>query len=228
MDEQALIERFRKVKNSLPEGVKLIAVSKTRTVEEIQVLYDQGQRAFGENYPQELRDKAPLLPDDIEWHFIGHMQRNKVKYAAPVAHLFHAGDSVRLLNELNKRVARAERTMGTLLQVHIAQEDTKHGFEADALKALCAKGPLQERWPALRFRGLMGMGSNTDDLEQVRNEFDGLAALHRELAASGAVDPGIFTELSMGMTHDLQQALEAGSTMVRIGTAIFGSRHYGD
>ena len=121
MDKVALAERYAQVKASIPNGVELIAVSKTRTVEEIQALYDLGQRAFGENYPQELRDKQPLLPDDIQWHFIGHLQGNKVKYVAPFVHLVHGVDRERLLNELNKRAANAERTIDVLLQVHIAQ-----------------------------------------------------------------------------------------------------------
>ncbi|MBX2983846.1 MAG: YggS family pyridoxal phosphate-dependent enzyme [Flavobacteriales bacterium] len=224
MDKVALAERYAQVKASIPNGVELIAVSKTRTVEEIQALYDLGQRAFGENYPQELRDKQPLLPDDIQWHFIGHLQGNKVKYVAPFVHLVHGVDRERLLNELNKRAANAERTIDVLLQVHIAQEDTKHGFLPEELRALVSAGKLTDRWPELRFRGLMGMATNTDDLSQVRREFDGLAALRVELLESGAVSTDRFTELSMGMSADLTEALAAGSTMVRIGTAIFGER----
>lgn len=224
MDKVALAERYAQVKASIPNGVELIAVSKTRTVEEIQALYDLGQRAFGENYPQELRDKQPLLPDDIQWHFIGHLQGNKVKYVAPFVHLVHGVDRERLLNELNKRAANAERTIDVLLQVHIAQEDTKHGFLPEELRALVSAGKLTDRWPELRFRGLMGMATNTDDLSQVRREFDGLAALRVELVESGAVSTDRFTELSMGMSADLTEALAAGSTMVRIGTAIFGER----
>lgn len=224
MDKVALAERYAQVKASIPNGVELIAVSKTRTVEEIQALYDLGQRAFGENYPQELRDKQPLLPDDIQWHFIGHLHGNKVKYVAPFVHLVHGVDRERLLNELNKRAANAERTIDVLLQVHIAQEDTKHGFLPEELRALVSAGKLTDRWPELRFRGLMGMATNTDDLSQVRREFDGLAALRVELLESGAVSTDRFTELSMGMSADLTEALAAGSTMVRIGTAIFGER----
>lgn len=224
MDKQELAERYAKVKASIPAGVELIAVSKTRTVDEIQALYDLGHRAFGENYPQELRDKQPLLPADIEWHFIGHLQTNKVKYIAPFAHLVHGVDRDGLLNELNKRAANEGRTLGVLFQVHIAQEDTKHGFLPDELRALFAAGQLQERWPALRFRGLMGMATFTDDHGQVKREFEGLAALKNELGATGAVPGEEFRELSMGMSGDLEMALQAGSTMVRIGTAIFGER----
>lgn len=224
MDREALAERYRRVKASIPPGVKLVAVGKLRTVEEIQALYDMGHRAFGENYPQELRDKQPLLPADIEWHFIGHLQGNKVKYIAPFVHLVHGADSVRLLDELDKRAAQAGRTIGVLLQVHIAQEETKHGFLADELRALFQAGGLARRWPSLQIRGLMGMATNTDDHAQVRREFGDLAALLKELQAAGDLPAEQFADLSMGMSGDLDEALAAGSTMVRIGTAIFGPR----
>ncbi|MBP8823562.1 MAG: YggS family pyridoxal phosphate-dependent enzyme [Flavobacteriales bacterium] len=219
-----LAQRYQRVLGMIPAGVELIAVSKTRTVAEIQALYDLGHRAFGENYPQELRDKQPRLPADIQWHFIGHLQGNKVKYVAPVAHLVHGVDRVALLDELDKRAAAADRTLGVLLQVHMAQEETKHGFLPDELRALFSQGNLGPRWPALQFRGLMGMATNTDDRSQVEREFRGLASLRTELAATGAVPPLRFTTLSMGMSGDLREALAAGSTLVRVGTAIFGER----
>lgn len=219
-----LAERYARVKEQVPPGVELIAVSKTRSVEEVQALYDLGHRAFGENYPQELRDKAPLLPSDIAWHFIGHLQGNKVKYIVPMVHLVHGADRERLLDELDKRARNAGRTIGALLQVHIAEEETKHGFHPDELRALFAGAPLAQRWPGLQVRGLMGMATNTGDLDQVRREFDGLAALREELAQTGAVPQEQFSELSMGMSGDLPQAVAAGSTLVRIGTAIFGER----
>lgn len=224
MDKAALAGRYERTKAAIPAGVKLIAVSKTRTVEEIKALYDLGQRAFGENYPQELRDKQPLLPADIEWHFIGHLQGNKVKYIAPFVHLVHGVDSEKLLGQLNNRAGAAGRELAVLLQVHIAREETKHGFLPDELRALFSGGSLQARWPSLRFRGLMGMATLTDDREQVRREFEALAALKHELAATGMVPADQFSELSMGMSGDLDEALKAGSTMVRIGTAIFGER----
>ncbi len=224
MTMEELAARYITVKASIPHGVQLIAVSKTRTVEEIQALYDLGQRAFGENYPQELRDKQPMLPDDIQWHFIGHLQGNKVKYIAPFVHLVHGVDSERLLDDLNKRAANAGRIIDVLLQVHIAKEDTKHGFLPDELHSLFGAGKLVESWPSLRFRGLMGMATNTDDSTQVRGEFEGMAALRKDLLQFEAVPTEQFTELSMGMSGDLAEALAAGSTMVRIGTAIFGER----
>lgn len=219
-----LADRYARVKASLPPQVKLIAVSKTRTVAEIQALYDLGQRAFGENYPQELRDKQPLLPADIEWHFIGHFQSNKVKYIAPFVHLVHAVDSTSLLDELEKRAAAAGRTIGFLWQARIAREETKHGLPIDELSTMIQRSAGSTRWPHLVARGLMGMASNTDDTAQVDREFAALAELFRTLRASGFVDPERFTELSMGMSSDLRQAITHGSTMVRIGTAIFGER----
>jgi pyridoxal phosphate enzyme (YggS family) len=225
MDRNALAEHYERVKAELPGGVKLIAVSKKRTVEEIKALYDLGQRAFGENYPQELRDKQPLLPADIEWHFIGFLQSNKVKYILPFVHLIHGVDRPSLLDDLNKRAQAGGHTVAVLLQVHIAQEETKHGFSPDELRALARAGNVQQRWPCIRFRGLMGMATNTDDHAQVRREFTGLAALRTELVATGAVPAAEFTELSMGMSGDLHEAIAAGSTMVRVGTAIFGERH---
>lgn len=224
MDKQLLVQRYEAVKASMPAGVQLIAVSKTRTVEEIQALYDLGHRAFGENYPQELRDKQPLLPQDIEWHFIGHLQGNKVKYVAPFATLVHGVDRESLLDELNKRAGNLGRTIGVLLQVHIAQEETKHGFLAEELKTLFTEGRLQDRWPGLKFRGLMGMATNTDDQAQVLREFESLARLRDELRGLAGAPAEGFSELSMGMSGDLEAAIKAGSTMVRIGTAIFGER----
>jgi pyridoxal phosphate enzyme (YggS family) len=218
-----LSDRYQAVLDALPTNVKLIAVSKTRTVDEIKALYDLGQRAFGENYPQELRDKQPLLPSDIEWHFIGHLQRNKVKYISPFVHVVHAVDDMALLDELQKRALSAERSIRVLLQVHIAREETKHGFDTDEVRALM-EGWDPTRWDRLVLGGLMGMATNTDDREQVRREFEGLASLHRELhSAHGEQHPG-FTELSMGMSGDADLAIAAGSTMVRIGSSIFGPR----
>ena len=223
MDHGGLAERYAAVKAGLPEGVTLIAVSKTRSVAEIQALYDLGHRDFGENYPQELRDKQPQLPQDIRWHFIGHLQRNKVKYIAPFVHLVHAVDSAGLLDELDKRAAAAGRRIGVLLQVHIALEETKHGLDANEVEELVAACTPQ-RWPHLQLRGLMGMATFTDDRDQVAREFAGLAALHRAIRAGGMVDQATFSVLSMGMSGDADIALAHGSTMVRIGTAIFGER----
>lgn len=224
MDTSRLAERYERVKAAVPTHVKLVAVSKTRSVEEIRALYDLGHRAFGENYPQELKAKHPVLPPDIEWHFIGHLQRSNAKHVIGSTHLIHGVDSEKLLDELNKRAEGLAQPVDVLLQVHIAQEETKHGFSPDELRTLLQQPGIQERWPLLRIRGLMGMATNTGDRAQVSGEFAGLAATFNELAANGPFPAGQFSELSMGMTGDMDLAIEAGSTMVRVGTAIFGER----
>ncbi|MBL7938049.1 MAG: YggS family pyridoxal phosphate-dependent enzyme [Flavobacteriales bacterium] len=229
MDLVALAQRYAQVKASIPSHVKLVAVSKTRTVAEIQALYDLGHRAFGENYPQELREKQPLLPADIEWHFIGHLQTNKVNYILPsdrdtaLTHLIHGVDGPKLLDELDKRAVAGQRIQDVLLQVHIAKEATKHGLAPDEVAELLEAGRAG-RWPHVRIRGLMGMASNTEDRERVRQEFHGLAEMFHGLRR--AQDPALFTELSMGMSGDADLAIAEGSTLVRIGTAIFGERSY--
>lgn len=216
----ALAERYYSVRSRIPPGVTLVAVSKTRSVEEIKALYDLGHRAFGENYPQELREKQPMLPADIEWHFIGHLQTNKVKYIAPFVHLVHGVDSIKLLDELDRRAAQHGRTQDVLLQVHIAAEETKHGFGADEVLAL---GAAPWSWKNLVVRGLMGMASNTSDHAQVLHEFEGLRGVFDQLAAPFGPR---FDTLSMGMSADVKEALAAGSTLLRVGTAIFGERDY--
>lgn len=218
-----LAERYHAVKAGLRPGVTLVAVSKTRTVDEIRALYDLGQRDFGENYPQELREKAPQLPGDIRWHFIGHLQRSNVKHVVPVVHLIHGVDSARLAEEIDKRAAAVGRTIDILLQVHIAQEETKHGLSPDELHEAVRSWPWST-WPHLRVRGLMGMASNTDDGDQVRGEFEGLKRLFDAVAGDDARSPGVFDTLSMGMSGDAGLAQAAGSTLVRIGTALFGPR----
>lgn len=222
MDRSGLAERYKAVQEDLPPHVKLVAVSKTRTVPEIQALYDVGHRAFGENYPQELRDKQPLLPSDIEWHFIGHLQTNKIKYLGAFTDLVHGVDSIKLLDALDKRAKTEGRVQDVLLQVHIAQEETKHGFTTDEVLAIWSVDPAL-KWPDLRIRGLMGMASNTGDKVIVRGEFNGLHGLFEQLR-SKTPDHSYFNELSMGMSGDADLAIAEGSTMVRIGTAIFGER----
>lgn len=218
-----LAERYASIRSQLPPQVTLVAVSKTRTVEEIRALYDLGHRDFGENYPQELRDKQPLLPDDIRWHFIGHLQTNKTKYLAPFVHLVHAVDSERLLDELEKRAASADRSIAVLLQLHIADEDSKHGLDETGLRNL-VKNWDKQRWAHLELRGLMGMATFTDNEEQVAAEFATLAKLFHSLREEHSTLAESFTELSMGMSSDVEIALAQGSTMVRIGSAIFGER----
>lgn len=219
-----LAERFAAVKAAVPAHVKLIAVSKTRSVEEIRALYDLGHRAFGENYPQELKAKAASLPKNIEWHFIGHLQRSNVKHVIGTTHLIHGVDNERLIDELDKRAIPLLHPVDILFQVHIAQEETKHGFTPDELRTLLQQSDIRGRWPNLRIRGLMGMASNTGDRSQVAAEFAILAGLLRDVIATGPFPAKQFSELSMGMTGDRDLAIEAGSTMVRVGTAIFGER----
>lgn len=202
--------------------VTLVAVSKTKPNEDIQSLYDLGQRDFGENYVQELVDKEAALPKDIRWHFIGHLQTNKVKYIAPFVHLIHGVDSFKLLKEINKQAAKSNRVIDCLLQVHIAQEETKFGMdEAELDEIRVASGELTN----IRVCGLMGMASFTEDLPKLRNEFRYLKQLFDQSCAKDIISakPGI---LSMGMSGDYLMAVEEGSTMVRIGSLLFGARNY--
>jgi pyridoxal phosphate enzyme (YggS family) len=212
---------YQEVLATLPASVTLVAVSKTKPVPDIRVLYDLGQRDFGENYVQELLEKQPQLPEDTRWHFIGHLQSNKVKYIAPFVHMIQGVDTYSLLREINKRAGKAGRSIDCLLQVHIAREETKFGFDADELKAVLQE--YTERRPGLthiRLRGLMGMASNTNDHILVREEFAGLKHLfdkfHPRLPE--------WDTLSMGMSIDYSIAVEEGSTMVRIGSLLFGTR----
>lgn len=223
MDANTPAGRYAAVKARIPAGVTLVAVSKTRSVEEIRALYDLGHRAFGENYPQELRDKAPRLPGDITWHFIGHLQRSNVKHVVPLAHLIHGVEDPRLLDEVQKRAAALDRTCDVLLQVHIAREETKHGLSPDELRGALEDWPWAG-WPNVRVRGLMGMATNTDDADLVRAEFAGLKRLFDEVRGGAPFAQDLPPVLSMGMSGDADLAIAAGSTLVRIGTALFGPR----
>ena len=206
-------------------GARLIAVSKTKPKEDLLQAYEAGQRDFGENKVQELVDKAESLPKDIAWHMIGHLQRNKVKYIAPFVSLIHSVDSPRLATEINIQAAKNGRTIDCLLQVHIADEATKFGFDEAELKEFLSSEAFTNM-ENICITGLMGMATNTQDMEQVRQEFRSLKTLATELAAEAASDKVQIKELSMGMTSDYQIACEEGSTMVRIGSAIFGARNY--
>jgi pyridoxal phosphate enzyme (YggS family) len=211
---------------NLPPDCQLIAVSKTKPVESIQEAYDAGQRVFGENKVQELVPKYEALPKDIQWHLIGHLQSNKVKYIAPFVHLIHSIDSFKLLEEVNKQAGKANRTISCLLQLHIAEEETKFGFSEDEVKDLLASAELQ-KLENIQIIGLMGMATFTEDLEQIRREFRGLRGLYERLKASSAFPANVMMRhLSMGMSSDYRIALEEGSTMIRVGTAIFGDRKY--
>ena len=213
-------------REQLGEGVTLVAVSKTKPDEALQEAYDAGQRDFGENRVQELVGKAERLPRDIRWHMIGHVQTNKVKDFVAHVHLVHGVDRLKVLSTLEKEAAKINRVVRVLLQVHVAEESTKFGFDASEIRAL-AKA---DHWPYPHVCpcGLMGMATFTDDERQVRDEFAQLAALHREVAPAmqtvAKAHGEAWNTLSMGMSGDWQIAVEEGSTMVRIGSAIFGSR----
>ena len=212
------------LKADLPPGTALVAVSKTKPIEMIMEAYAAGQRDFGENYVQELADKYEQLPKDIRWHFIGHLQSNKVKYIAPFVHLVHGVDSLKLLKEIDKQAAKNQRVIPCLLQVYIATEESKFGFDESEVRELIASGLLQQL-PNIIIAGLMGMASNSDDPALVTSEFGRLAGLFKELKQSQL--PGIdMQHLSCGMSGDYQLALSAGSNMLRIGSTIFGERNY--
>lgn len=205
--------------------ITLVAVSKTKPVEDIQELYEQGQRDFGENYVQELAEKQLVLPNDIRWHFIGHLQSNKVKYMAPFVHLIHGVDSLKLLLEIDKQARKFDRIIHCLLQVHIAQEETKFGFnDAELMEVMEAihKYKLHNELKNVVISGLMGMASLTDDINQVRKEFKYLKLLYDQCASLPWQHQ--FHFLSMGMSSDYQVAIEEGSTLVRIGSLLFGTR----
>lgn len=213
------------LRQTLPANCRLIAVSKTQPVAAIEEAYAAGQRVFGENKAQELVPKYETLPKDIEWHMIGHLQSNKVKYIAPFVHLIHSVDSFKLLEEINKQGLRCKRIIPCLLQVHIATEETKFGFSADELKELMSSGNL-DKLEAVQIEGLMGMASFTDDKALIRKEFQQLRDIFETLKASKLPRNTRMKELSMGMSGDYAIAIEEGSTMIRVGTAIFGQRNY--
>ena len=218
-------ERIKEIENELPAGVRLVAVSKFHPAEAIEEAYRAGQRIFGESKVQEMTAKHESLPKDIEWHFIGHLQTNKVKYIAPYVSLIHGIDSFKLLAEVDKQAAKAGRTVSCLLQLHIAREETKFGFSFDECREMLAEG----RWRELkhvRLCGLMGMATNTDNAAQIREEFRSLSDFFREVKSAWFADDDAFRELSMGMSHDYHEAIAEGSTLVRVGSKIFGERIY--
>lgn len=219
------IEKYNEIRASLPETVKLIAVSKTKPAEDITTLYQLGQRAFGENKAQELKAKHEILPHDIEWHFIGHLQKNKIKYIAPFVSMIHSIDSFDLLKEVDKYAVKNNRTIPCLLQFHIATEETKFGFSIDECREML-QDPEFCNLNNVEIRGVMGMATFTDNKEQVRTEFRDLHNIFKELKDNFYQDSPQFKEISMGMTHDYDIAVEEGSTLIRIGSAIFGERIY--
>ncbi len=216
--------RLKELKETLPGSCTLVAVSKTKPGSAIVEAYDSGHLHFGENKVQELTQKAEELPKDIKWHMIGHLQRNKVKYIASFVHLIHGVDSLKLLKEINKQGKKADRIIDCLLQMHIAEEDTKFGLDKEELFEILEGEELKEM-TNVRIVGLMGMATNTNDDDQVRKEFKNLKLLYKDIKNSDHANVNIDT-LSMGMSGDYKLALEEGSNMIRIGSAIFGARNY--
>lgn len=218
-----IAERIQQLKNELPENVQLIAVSKTKPNADIQVAYDAGQRVFGENKVQELADKYKALPKDIEWHLIGHLQTNKVKYIAPFVALIHAVDSLKLLQEINKQALKNDRIINCLLQFFIASEDTKFGFSIEEAQDMLSS-PAFFELKNIKIVGVMGMASFVDDEGQVEKEFKNLHSYFQLLKSSVFESNADFKEISMGMSGDYKIAIAQGSTMVRLGSTIFGNR----
>ncbi len=216
---------LHEVLSHLPQGVRLVAISKYHPNEYIEAAYAEGQRIFGESHEQELRQKVETLPNDIRWHFIGHLQTNKVKYIAPYITMIEAVDSLKLLREIDKQAAKNERVIDVLLELHIAEEETKYGLTPDALRELLAGGEWRQL-QHVRICGLMMMASYVDDEQQIRSEFRLAHSLFDEVKARYFADCDYFCERSWGMSHDYRIAVDEGSTMVRIGTTIFGPRVY--
>lgn len=223
--EVDVARNLHEVLGNLPEGVRLVAISKFHPKEYIEAAYGEGQRIFGESHEQELKGKAEALPKDIEWHFIGHLQTNKVKYIAPYIAMIEAVDSLKLLKEIEKQAAKHDRVIKVLLELHIAEEETKYGLTPEACRQLLEDG----EWRELRhvqICGLMMMASNVDDESQIAREFDEASDFFREIKAKYFSDDPEFKERSWGMSHDYRIAVRHGSTMVRVGTTIFGPRVY--
>ena len=216
---------LNEIRQSLPQGVRLVAVSKFHPEEDVLAAYEEGQRIFGESHEQELARKVKTLPADIEWHFIGHLQTNKVKYIAPFISMIEAVDSLKLLREIEKQAAKAERVVRVLLELHIAEETTKYGLTLDDCRQLLADGEWRQM-KHVQICGLMMMASNIDDDAQISQEFQTAADFYHEVKQAYFADDPHFCERSWGMSDDYLLAVNHESTMVRVGTAIFGPRKY--
>ncbi len=216
---------LKKVLGRLPSDVRLVAISKYHPADYIMAAYEEGQRVFGESHEQEIREKHASLPKDIEWHFIGHLQTNKVKYIVPYISMIEAVDSLKLLREIQKQAQKVDRVVKVLLELHIAEEATKYGLSLDDCRSLLAGGEWREM-PNVQICGLMMMASNTDDEAQISREFDTAAAFFDEVKQQYFADEPHFCERSWGMSDDFDIAVQHRSTMVRIGTMIFGPRVY--
>lgn len=218
-------ENLLQVKSQVPDNVCLIAVSKTKPVEAIQEAYDCGQRVFGENKAQEMRDKHAVLPQDIQWHMIGHLQENKIKYIIPYVTMIHSIDSLKLLKEVNKKAIQCERVVDCLIEMDISHEDSKFGLSIEELRDML-EGEDFQAMNNVRICGLMGIGSITDDREKTRQEFRNLKNMFEDIRKEYFQDKEYFTHISMGMSGDYDIAIEEGSTFVRVGSKIFGERDY--
>lgn len=218
-----IAERIKQLKNSLPASVCLIAVSKTKPTSALQQAYDAGQRHFGENKVQEMFEKQAELPKDIHWHLIGHLQTNKVKYIAPFVHLIHSVDSLKLLVEINKQANKNNRIIDVLLQFHVAEEETKFGLNLEEAKILLESTEF-EKSNNIRVVGVMGMASFVEDESQIRREFKELKSIFDAIKEQYFLYIDYFKEISMGMSGDFPLAIEEGSTMIRVGSSIFGGR----
>jgi len=216
---------LREVLGNLPAGINLVAISKFHPNEYIEAAYAEGQRIFGESHEQELARKVESLPKDIEWHFIGHLQTNKVKYIAPYISMIESVDSLKLLKEINKQAAKHDRVVKVLLELHIAEEETKSGFSFDDCRELLEAGEWRTM-EHVQICGIMMMASNTDDEQQIAQEFDAAYAFFKEVKEKYFADDDAFCERSWGMSHDYRIAVKHGSNMVRVGTTIFGPRIY--
>lgn len=216
-------ENIDKLRESVPENVKIIAVSKFHSTDEIMEAYNDGQILFGESRVQELEVKQPQLPEDIEWHFIGSLQRNKVRFIAPFVDLIHSLDSERLMREINTRAVQNNRIIPCLLQLHVANEETKSGFSPNEARAFLDSGNWKQ-YTNVQLAGVMGMATYTDDNEQVRSEFKMIKSIFDELKNKHFASDDAFKEVSMGMSGDYPIAIEEGATIIRVGTLIFGSR----
>ncbi len=219
----SLLENLNEILESIPENVTLVAVSKTKPIQAIQSLYEAGQRVFGENRVQELVEKHDALPKDIHWHLIGHLQRNKVKYVAPFVDVIHSIDSERLLDEVNIHAKKNNRKIKVLLQFYIASEETKFGFDWNEIEELFSRRS-PDIFDSIEFYGVMGMASFSDDENLVRKEFRNLKSIFDQLQSTYFKSNSNFKEISMGMSGDYRMAIKEGSTMVRIGSSLFGSR----
>ena len=219
----SISENIKSIRTAIPEDVTLIAVSKTKPAEMIKEAYEAGQRDFGENRVQEMMDKAPLLPKDIRWHLIGHLQTNKVRYIAPFVHLIHSVDSMRLLEEIDKQGKKHGRRIDCLMQFHIAQEETKFGLTEEEGRSILTS-PLFKEFNNIRIRGVMGMASLTEDTPQIHTEFRALKAIFEAIRSDAFENEPSFDTISMGMSGDYLIAIAEGSNMIRVGSSIFGVR----